>query len=171
MRGGVSLARVPAVFKNQSSPHAWGCFQDGHRKALLAKVFPTCVGVFLNRLANIPVFSSLPHMRGGVSKRPLVQRRAAWSSPHAWGCFYLCPAHCPHHRVFPTCVGVFLKDSISGMIEEGLPHMRGGVSCLKFVIYVKSWSSPHAWGCFHRQALPFPPILVFPTCVGVFLCH
>ena len=31
-------------------------------------------------------------------------------------------------------------------------------------------SSPRAWGCFRRKARPQGPEVVFPTCVGVFLC-
>ena len=30
--------------------------------------------------------------------------------------------------VFPTCVGVFLKQSPAVHGHDGLPHMRGGVS-------------------------------------------
>ena len=67
MRGGVSANQRGALVSFASSPHAWGCFISSRRAAKGELVFPTCVGVFLERGESNPTLDSLPHMRGGVS--------------------------------------------------------------------------------------------------------
>ena len=47
--------------------------------------------------------------------------------------------------------------------------MRGGVSTLILGKKKALRSSPHAWGCFYKPVPVTEYILVFPTCVGVFL--
>ena len=90
------------------------------------------------------------------------------SSPHAWGCFHLTTCHTSTPLVFPTCVGVFLKNPRNAVRRSGLPHMRGGVSSFTPIKGVTEMSSPHAWGCFFYFDVPQVPAPVFPTCVGVF---
>ena len=125
-------------------------------------------------------------MRGGVSfqaKKSLVFEK---SSPRAWGCFRR-QAHREHRaRVFPTCVGVFTSSSGAKISAWGcsprawgglssavppvcLPTVRRGVSVLMFIAGVVLMSSPRAWGCFPGPAWRSSLIMVFPTCVGVFL--
>ncbi len=89
MRGGVSMR--PAIIRgiSGSSPHAWGCFYCLQPFREQSRVFPTCVGVFLNRIKTISFNGCLPHMRGGVSINLGVKVTAMKSSPHAWGCFHL----------------------------------------------------------------------------------
>ena len=73
------------------------------------------------------------------------------------------------YSVFPTCVGVFPKESFICSHVPRLPHVRGGVSVARLRRLKASQSSPRAWGCFSRTR-PCPECLpVFPTCVGVFL--
>ena len=50
-----------------SSPRAWGCFWGSRSRGSQKSVFPTCVGVFLAALVLDVLYSSLPHVRGGVS--------------------------------------------------------------------------------------------------------
>ena len=52
-------------------------------------VFPTCVGV------------------SPEARKELFFKR---SSPRAWGCFFYASADKTNLIVFPTCVGVFLKE-------------------------------------------------------------
>ena len=66
-------------------------------------------------------------------------------------------------------MGVFLGRYIKSFNPNSLPHMRGGVSGLIGGYAQQQQSSPHAWGCFHRQVMSHLKNLVFPTCVGVFL--
>ena len=93
----------------------------------------------------------------------------SWSSPRAWGCFWAMKRACSTSSVFPTCVGVFLKTVEEKEQAVGLPHVRGGVSCLHVVVYFFYQSSPRAWGCFPLVSGIIHFIAVFPTCVGVFL--
>ena len=108
-------------------------------------------------------------MRGGVSEcKPEIIADVV-SSPRAWGCFHPVHEKTPRTAVFPTCVGVFLRDGQSSKELDSLPHVRGGVSTIAFVEPEIAGSSPRAWGCFSPR-VGFPCVFrVFPTCVGVFL--
>ena len=72
VRGGVSLRYVTHSQQMRSSPRAWGCFLHGARARDGLRVFPTCVGVFLQRLNAGGPAGRLPHVRGGVSQKSLV---------------------------------------------------------------------------------------------------
>ncbi len=134
-------------------------------------VFPTCVGVFLTN-GNRKIRSrSLPHVRGGVSRKPAGAGACPPSSPRAWGCFQKFEIRSNSPEVFPTCVGVFPHGLSFPLTTHRLPHVRGGVSHSFTGLNRRNRSSPRAWGCFSRimaQKLPLP---VFPTCVGVFLAE
>ena len=110
-------------------------------------------------------------MRGGVSQpireRPVMNA----SSPRAWGCFFFRVFGEQMFRVFPTCVGVFLLLARVAGFVPSLPHVRGGVSILRVSGLRLLLSSPRAWGCFQQLILQKQAGQVFPTCVGVFLCH
>ena len=49
VRGGVSVELAGRRYTSRSSPRAWGCFRISRGQAPSLPVFPTCVGVFLNR--------------------------------------------------------------------------------------------------------------------------
>ena len=93
----------------------------------------------------------------------------AKSSPRAWGCFSQGRYVDTCVPVFPTCVGVFLTGGNHECIHRGLPHVRGGVSLRVVTPEVSMGSSPRAWGCFSFDGSACKDLLVFPTCVGVFL--
>ena len=152
----------------QSSPRSWGCFLSFAFVGRLAGVFPTLVGVFLKSFAVVNCRMSLPHARGGVSKRRVWTHRLMLSSPRSWGCFYRRLARSYGPSVFPTLVGVFLLLYQPGLAEYCLPHARGGVSKAKIDAGADLESSPRSWGCFYgREVLDQTPV-VFPTLVGVF---
>ena len=65
-------------------------------------------------------------------------------------------------------MGVFLKAWILAHRENGLPHVRGGVSPARRPSKRPSTSSPRAWGCFQSWGRTWRSYVVFPTCVGVF---
>ena len=67
-RGGVSNIIVPSNRQNSSSPRPWGCFLRPDRQAVVRRVFPTPVGVFLLPFWLGQNCSCLPHARGGVSQ-------------------------------------------------------------------------------------------------------
>ena len=73
--------------------------------------------------------------------------------------------------VFPTCVGVFLFSGEVRRPEKSLPHVRGGVSAIIRYRKHEALSSPRAWGCFRLNERSAQFLIVFPTCVGVFLHH
>ncbi len=112
----------------ESSPRPWGCFL--HKLPLLAgaNVFPTPVGVFLEEWNGNCVFCSLPHARGGVSFYVLFNQIIKESSPRPWGCFWSGTLEGIFPVVFPTPVGVFLRDIHACDYGFSLPHARGGVS-------------------------------------------
>ncbi len=77
--------------------------------------------------------------------------------------------HRPVSPVFPTYVGVFLLLGQTVGLSKSLPHIRGGVSRLRFYCEFPSMSSPHTWGCFSPTFNAGYKARVFPTYVGVFL--
>mgnify|MGYP007078745265 FL=1 len=168
MRGGVSPWSTSRTETTWSSPHAWGCFHQPAPPPAADRVFPTCVGVFPSGSLTASSRISLPHMRGGVSVIASPTRVNSASSPHAWGCFHGLTSVRRSYRVFPTCVGVFLRVACCSMVERSLPHMRGGVSGDAGADSSWGQSSPHAWGCFPTQRPFWSSPRVFPTCVGVF---
>ena len=148
-RGGVSTAMTPPTAKSASSPRTWGCFSRGACIARLVLVFPTHVGVFL------------PAKSG--------RRSETWSSPRTWGCFFHCSTSRDISAVFPTHVGVFLISARFRKRQACLPHARGGVSRVDYMLRIFGWSSPRTWGCFQGKGSGFCTVSVFPTHVGVFL--
>ena len=148
MRGGVSGTFPVLSPATQSSPRAWGCFQNPDPDEGRERVFPTCVGVFLSYWTECCMAGCLPHVRGGVSADAIRQAFRDWSSPRAWGCFSACADSMAGIRVFPTCVGVFPWCDSRYPFLFRLPHVRGGVSVHHIRAGVVLMSSPRAWGCF-----------------------
>ena len=122
------MAAAVAKPDGPSSPRAWGCFFFSVFCEQAFRVFPTCVGVFLQTSQRIRIVSSLPHVRGGVSHRVSRHSRTLPSSPRAWGCFPCRPLLIKSGLVFPTCVGVFPTSGVKHQPGGCLPHVRGGVS-------------------------------------------
>ncbi len=90
-----------------SSPRTWGCFWQ-HQSVLAGyQVFPTHVGVFLLCLVASIAECRLPHARGGVSRKQLLDYSRTESSPRTWGCFSPRRSVAQFLMVFPTHVGVF----------------------------------------------------------------
>jgi len=89
------------------SPRVWGCFWQSVLVGNGARVFPTCVGVFLGSYADGLLCARIPHVCGGVSACFGVEGRDLWYSPRVWGCFHAEAERQGHSGVFPTCVGVF----------------------------------------------------------------
>ncbi len=63
-RGGVSTSPSVRCRWPWSSPRPWGCFSDERQTRRNAEVFPTPVGVFLQRQVEHKRIASLPHTRG-----------------------------------------------------------------------------------------------------------
>ena len=55
--------------------------------SIIALVFPTHVGVFLDYASFLFLSWGLPHARGGVSGQEKFFTRFTLSSPRTWGCF------------------------------------------------------------------------------------
>ena len=108
-RGGVSPHAMLAFCFDLSSPHPWGCFFDTIFVVSMARVFPTPVGVFPVWKGISTEGQRLPHTRGGVSIMPHEMDYQQESSPHPWGCFRPARRGDVSGGVFPTPVGVFLR--------------------------------------------------------------
>ena len=90
------------------------------------------------------------------------------SSPRSWGCFHTVLSAGHPRRVFPTLVGVFLRQRDDCRRHGSLPHARGGVSPLPIQQAIAQRSSPRSWGCFQAGTGQRMACGVFPTLVGVF---
>ena len=73
-------------------------------------VFPTLVGVFPIDWSLEYLMIRLPHARGGVSPEGCIRYLTTTSSPRSWGCFQDQNGATMMTEVFPTLVGVFLKN-------------------------------------------------------------
>ena len=153
----------------RSSPRPWGCFLRGPKVLFRLTVFPTPVGVFLFPRRHAIFHVSLPHARGGVSKRRVWTHRLMLSSPRPWGCFHITLYSEPLLNVFPTPVGVFPSFAKPSRSSVCLPHARGGVSDTRHSGFDTRRSSPRPWGCFRFRICGLTVASVFPTPVGVFL--
>ncbi len=153
----------------QSSPRTWGCFQPTLSRSSRRPVFPTHVGVFPSQRGHYRENGGLPHARGGVSLGEYVLIDKGGSSPRTWGCFLTAPYRRKFVEVFPTHVGVFLKEVHAIERSISLPHARGGVSITPAVAGFGCKSSPRTWGCFRLSLSGAEQQNVFPTHVGVFL--
>ena len=98
-----------------------------------------------------------------------IRRKNIGSSPRPWGCFYRTIQGYLERWVFPTSVGVFLKEVAVEEFCDCLPHVRGGVSGYQKWLAWSALSSPRPWGCFWRGGPRSSYRVVFPTSVGVFL--
>ena len=124
------------------------------------------MGVFLLLSASTLLMLSLPHARGGVSKRRIWTLRLMLSSPRTWGCFSTSVFLRFAPMVFPTHVGVFLNGVFGLFALCCLPHARGGVSYFHEKASFVTLSSPRTWGYFHGACRPCGAGNVFPTHVG-----
>ncbi len=170
VRGGVSRNHRRFAFRLRSSPRPWGCFHTERPGRRPVQVFPTSVGVFPAHNRGQCSGSCLPHVRGGVSKKPRDSGELCASSPRPWGCFRLQQCVCRLGCVFPTSVGVFPGRPIPACPRRRLPHVRGGVSNRQSVADAITKSSPRPWGCFSALQPRGMMAWVFPTSVGVFPC-
>ena len=168
-RGGVSSRPFPTPSRPESSPRSWGCFRWPSPLAAGGGVFPTLVGVFLRTQLGEHLPGGLPHARGGVSHDLSFFDRCRASSPRSWGCFQDVADMLGVATVFPTLVGVFLRQLEIDASRERLPHARGGVSPGASRTCGSRQSSPRSWGCFFPPCSSARKRRVFPTLVGVFL--
>ena len=127
------------------------------------------MGVFPWRAWRKTAHDRLPHARGGVSHTLVLKYEYRLSSPRTWGCFHHLLLPKGQGAVFPTHVGVFLRQAVVSFILISLPHARGGVSLVPSQAQVQAWSSPRTWGCFYAVRFVLVRGKVFPTHVGVFL--
>ena len=127
-RGGVSFVSDKDFLPSPSSPRPWGCFYPLPERCAPCSVFPTPVGVFLQKRAFELSNNGLPHARGGVSSAKSSSIHCRTSSPRPWGCFYVLIKNKSRTRVLPTPVVVFPMSIPASQIVTGLPHARGGVS-------------------------------------------
>ena len=146
--GGVSHNAIINDTITASSPRLWGCFLFTHLVLSCLRVFPTPVGVFLNKDAIREMLFGLPHACGGVSEKCTGTPLNPWSSPRLWGCFQRSFPDLAWHHVFPTPVGVFLLQIKNSYWNHCLPHACGGVSVIITGSSLDVWSSPRLWGCF-----------------------
>ena len=109
-RGGVSIAWLEDHATARSSPRSWGCFYVRQGLRHHGQVFPTLVGVFLVSALWYAGRRGLPYARGGVSRGETLAPGQTASSPRSWGCFSGLRYVSSGRSVFPTLVGVFLKN-------------------------------------------------------------
>ena len=154
-RGGVSFLGFLNSVLHMSSPRTWGCFHADEQQVTFGIVFPTHVGVFLDRPIRQHGFDRLPHARGGVSFFTKSLLGNMLSSPRTWGCFSRPSGRRYCVGVFPTHVGVFPPCSVMTIRSPRLPHARGGVSEEGREQAFGYPSSPRTWGCFLISSISF----------------
>ena len=149
VRGGVSTVKTAIHNKGMSSPRPWRCFHNSATSEVSIRVFSTSVEVFLNHCARIAAYTSLLHVRGGVSVAGFFPVFRHGSSPRPWRCFW----------------------EVDDLRKAGLSllHVRGGVSCVLRISRICRRSSPRPWRCFQGPQVFSRDFVVFSTSVEVFL--
>ena len=168
-RGGVSGPWPHGRPDSRSSPRTWGCFQTINTAYMVLVVFPTHVGVFLAVAHSGPRLTGLPHARGGVSAHTLAAFLSLESSPRTWGCFLQKKTCGLPGDVFPTHVGVFRTFHSQEEARASLPHARGGVSILLWLLLGILLVFPTHVGVFPHEVLARKLCSGLPHARGVFL--
>ena len=152
VRGGVSLLIAWYLLDLKFSPRAWRCFLSFGTATTPARVFSTCVEVFLQAEQMPELAERFLHVRGGVSGNDKRAEFIRKFSPRAWRCFSRKSTPRQASTVFSTCVEVFLMAQIGAEAGASFLHVRGGVSPLLTSRKGLSMFSPRAWRCFRRRA-------------------
>ena len=148
--GDVSKTHGPPRGAPQFSPRRWGCFGRPEDPKRPFSVFPTQVGMFLDRRRSTCRICSFPHAGGDVSLPESVTPVSVGFSPRRWGCFRYCLERSWLRRVFPTQVGMF-PSCLRGLVQPWrFPHAGGDVSRRTSSRLTASSFSPRRWGCFRR---------------------
>ena len=130
-------------------------------------VFPTRVGVDRQLTWMHLTERCFPHTRGGGADTADKISATSVFSPHAWGWTSIRVIGTGVPRVFPTRVGVDLRDCRVSITDESFPHTRGGGPAARQQAVSTQRFSPHAWGWTALTAGDDRSGRVFPTRVGV----
>ena len=114
-----------------------------------------------------PRFTSIPHVRGGLSGAVVGAIRGSRSSPRAWGSFPSGAACQGGGPVFPTCVGVFPWGGCSRRRTRRLPHVREGPTPMSRLLPRAQRSSPRCGGLPETGQRITDPEIALPRACGV----
>ena len=132
-------------------------------------VFPTRVGVIPFCASwNISI-ASIPHTGGGDPISSTNCRKWQWYSPHGWGWSLVLRRHRHWQTVFPTRVGVILRQALIWTPSASIPHTGGGDPQTSWYMLLPDQYSPHGWGWSCPSKGKLHDYIVFPTRVGVIL--
>ena len=168
VRGGVSIDKTTEREFVGSSPRPWRCFYKAISQTKPRIVFSTSVEVFPFRGLGSAYEVSLLHVRGGVSKVAHLHEVLQRSSPRPWRCFRRPGSWWNSFIVFSTSVEVFPHIQGTHVADEGLLHVRGGVSFAGSAADGRPESSSRPWRCFYRPVIIESSLTVFSTSVEVF---
>ncbi len=149
------------------SPPAWGWPARIRRRLPRRSVFPTRVGMARQSACVVILRGGFPHPRGDGPRRASRRQARARFSPPAWGWPDCPPAGARARLVFPTRVG--MARLMSALVRAGkrFPHPRGDGPPASAPPTSSRWFSPPAWGWPVQGTGRRPPLLVFPTRVGM----
>ena len=88
------------------SPHPWGWTDAGAGRSAAHRVFPTPVGMDLQRQTAAPHACGFPHTRGDGPPRWIARHYRKKFSPHPWGWTGGYHDNRNNSKVFPTPVGM-----------------------------------------------------------------
>ena len=126
--------------------------------------------MFLKAFRPACISICLPHAGGGVSDDDDAIVISYKSSPRRWGCFSHKTVPTVVIAVFPTQVGVFLREHGTRQSLIRLPHAGGGVSFWRRWRLGQRMSSPRRWGCFLSKDLLFRWVWGLPHAGGGVSC-
>ena len=112
-----------------------------------------------------------PRVRGDVPCFRYLRPGEYPFSPRARGCSQAFKLRSRWRLVFPACAGMFLAFDTSALVSIRFPRVRGDVPRLSNFAVDGDLFSPRARGCSPTPTVGVVPIIVFPACAGMFLCH
>ena len=137
---------MPLVSMRRFSPRKWGLLPPRCTPAVGMILFPTQVGVTLQRKARYWYSGSFPHASGGYSFWYNRNAQHPDFSPRKWGLLSSPRFTTGGLALFPTQVGVTPVGDGTDNAYAPFPHTSWGISNVKRVFLSFVCFSPREWG-------------------------
>ena len=126
------------------------------------EVYPACAGIDPSSSLVLPIFNSLPRMRGDRPRSIAIVADHDMFTPHARGSTYNVNHEPNKVPVYPACAGIDPKSSLRCATLQRLPRMRGDRPSLVVIMGLGLKFTPHARGSTFIILPPTAPTRVYP---------
>ena len=167
MRGDRPISSKKTHDSGSFTPHARGSTVHGTYRRSTVEVYPACAGIDPSSSLVLPIFNSLPRMRGDRPRSIAIVADHDMFTPHARGSTYNVNHEPNKVPVYPACAGIDPKSSLRCATLQRLPRMRGDRPSLVVIMGLGLKFTPHARGSTFIILPPTAPTRVYPACAGI----